>query len=405
MSSGTAGLPALALGVGKVWRRAGTKLCPNTQRVLAGQRRTMVSAACSLLLAFAAPHPRHEPRAPPPQPRPPPPPTSRSAVHHFHERGFLVLRDALQTSEIMKLATTVGEYIRSTGPLLRPHALADVGGWFVADYPSDPAFAYFFDVVQNSKKLRQALTDVLGSGYRSISRNEIYISTAAAWHIDWMYGPLARYTSDHARPSLHPQATLPNNATMRIATIAIYLQSHAAADNTNALTVRPGLHRCAIHDPHQRPPAGSRPCTATNVGNGSKAVPRGQEFEETTLHPDVGDVVIFDARLPHRGQDRQYADAVRDASLPMLITGGATGHRAMLSMQFGADNAFSERMDRAFTLRNAVYNNASVCGMPLTTNRVLNSTSQRQIAAAFSAPCITRAVNEDLRRRPLAPLV
>lgn len=262
------------------------------------------------------------------------------------------------------------------------------------------AFAGFCEVVQGSRKLRQALTDVLGGpSFRTISRNEIYIGTAAAWHMDWMHGPLVRYATERAQPILHPQSTLARNETMKIATVAIYLQSHAAADNLNALTVRPGLHRCA--DPHQPIPAGAARCKLD--ARGSDETKKGM-----TLHPDIGDVVVFDARLPHRGQDKRFADAVRNSSLPMLIHASARadghGHRAMLSMQFGRNNDFSERMDRAFKIRNAVYNNESVCGMPLTTNRVLTSKSLRQKAASFSAPCITRAIEEDLRRRPLAPL-
>ena len=55
---------------------------------------------------------------------------------------------------------------------------------------------------------------------------------------------------------------------------------------------------------------------------------------------------------------------------------GSRASKAMLSMQFDAITN-GERMDRAFKIRNAVYNNESVCGMPLTTNRVLTSKSLR----------------------------
>ena len=67
-----------------------------------------------------------------------PPRGGGSAAADFLEDGFLVLRNALDTRDIMRMATAVGDYIRRTGPLLRPHALSDIGGWFIADFPSDP---------------------------------------------------------------------------------------------------------------------------------------------------------------------------------------------------------------------------------------------------------------------------
>lgn len=294
-------------------------------------------------------------------------------LNNFEKTGFFVLRKALQAEEVLRMANAISDYVRASGKLLRPHALSDTGGWFVADFPAEPAFAGFRELVESSPKLRAALTEVLGGpSYRALSRQEIYIGRASAWHYDWMHGPLERYATDApALPGLW--GLLPNNETIKLATVAVYLQSHAAANNLNALTVRPGRHL---------DPAGTA---------------RGRGRQELTLHPDVGDVVVFDARLPHRGQDRRHADWTRDRNAP--------SHRAMLSMQFGRDDAFAERVDRAYAVRNAIFNDESVCGMPLTSNHVLNSSRARQIAKSFSARCIYQAVDADLRRRPLGPLV
>ena len=71
---------------------------------------------------------------------------------------------------------------------------------------------------------------------------------------------------------------------LKIATVAIYLQSHAAADNLNALTVRRGPGRTSCADPHQPIPAGANPRELD--ARGSFETKKGM-----TLHPDIGDVV------------------------------------------------------------------------------------------------------------------
>ena len=75
----------------------------------------------------------------------------------------------------------------------------------------------------------------------------------------------------------------------------------------------------------------SQPCTEP---------PLTQDLTEATLHVAKGDLVLFDARLHHRGQTREYANYERRTL--------AGPHRMVVSITFGRNNAFSEAFERGF---------------------------------------------------------
>lgn len=146
----------------------------------------------------------------------------------------------------------------------------------------------------------------------------------------------------------HLWEILPGNESYGIATVAVYLQDHH--NDSRALTVRPGSHRSG-HD--QRKVA---------------------KLRTESLHPVRGDVVVFDSRLSHRGQDRSQANFKRTLH----------DHRMVLSFNFGRRNAFSESHARSFAMRNELVLNASLC------------------KGQIGGTCAQQAVLHDMRRNPLS---
>ena len=107
--------------------------------------------------------------------------------------------------------------------------------------------------------------------------------------------------------------------------MALYLQDHA--NDSQALTIKPSSHI-----------------------NGYKVDP---SLVAEPLHPRKGDVVLFDSRLHHRGQERHFANFKRDPNL---------GMRTVVSLNYGRRNAFSRSHMRSFAMRNELVLNTSRCG-------------------------------------------
>ena len=106
----------------------------------------------------------------------------------------------------------------------------------------------------------------------------------------------------------------------------------------------------------------------------------------------LGDVVVFNSLLQHRGQP------VALANLERRLAGQASSHRIVLSINFGRNNAFSDMWERAFAMRNAIVNCASAgsrCSCA--------AAGCRLCRGRFTAHCSSRVVANDLRRKPVRP--
>jgi len=148
--------------------------------------------------------------------------------------------------------------------------------------------------------------------------------------------------------------SLPGGERHEIYTLSIYLQDHRADERS--LTVYPGSHRNRTAN------------EAAAKGHGGAALP---------LHPALGDAVLFDSRLQHRGQDRRHANFKRKLT---------PSHHTVLAFEFGRRNFFSAQYDRCFGMRTALVNNASMC------------------RGRHAGACPEMHAAEDLRERPLPPL-
>ena len=93
-------------------------------------------------------------------------------------------------------------------------------------------------------------------------------------------------------------------------------------------------------------------CSPHKKGTATQLYPRG--YPTRTAHPRVGDIVIFDTRLPHRGQRAQNSwHQVRPK-----------GMRVVATLTYGAaNNTFTDAYDRAFAWRTAFFNDARLANI------------------------------------------
>eukprot|EP00900_Chrysochromulina_parva_P027914 jgi/Chrpa1/9757/Chrysochromulina_OHIO_Genome00004143-RA len=222
------------------------------------------------------------------------------------------------------------------------------------DWQAEAAFKPLADMLHGSSSLHDALRRVFGAWkYRGpLSRAEMTIDRRSDWHIDKVHGEFlpfmnvfrGRPSSANANGDLHFKY-LPDGKPYRIVTVALYLQDHS--NDTRALTFRPGGHVGCTQggEVAAEEHAGGRSlCTPQSARAGKLMHPPG--MRTATLHPAKGDIVIFDTRLPHRGQDK---------SLQSRRLYAGQQHRILASLTYGAaDNAFSDAYDRAFRRASSV---------------------------------------------------
>ena len=249
----------------------------------------------------------------------------------FDDEGFVILRGALRPHDIGHMASLVQEYLERNGSLLRTSVLGNNGGWIVPGFREDPNLEPIHHKITGNRKLTDFLTDLLGT-HRVLARDELFIDRFASQHVDtlWSVGSSA-LNAYNVHLGIHraTQFYLPlaNNETHRIATVAVYLQSHS--DNNRSLSVKPRSH---LWHPH-----------ATHI----------RRLPEFWLHPEIGDIVVFDARLTHAAQSLKDANYARDVHIP---------HRTCVSITFGRNNAFSYANERGYAMRSRLFTNRTECG-------------------------------------------
>ena len=352
-------------------------------------------------------------------------PIAVHASRQMYEReGFFILRGLLTHAEVAMLRANVLSHLSQHDALHRKSMGGNKqGGWYIADFPAFPTLKHVLPLLAAKQKLSDALADVLGGPYRVLSRNELYIDRWNTWHFDGqhaaygLYGaqliptlterePHAPWTLCGNRSSLmappeeqpcHAAAvawrTLPNGEAQRIATLALYLEDHGAQDNVQALTVKPRTHtsRSSLRTLMQ--------AIATQARRSALGLADVAD-DSVVLHPQLGDAVIFDARLLHRGQERRFASIDENVDVNVRNLSAVAPHRIALSVTYARPNAFAEAFERGFHLRNRVTNKQVCHGR----GDVLKCAGRVAAAELKKRPVNIHAKPADDKQHALAPL-
>lgn len=213
--------------------------------------------------------------------------------HNLDQHGFSHLSGIFQRSELESIRQLIDDYCYTEPRRALPLAY---GGYSIPNWmdlpefqdarwlPSDPRLLSMLDVAFN------------GSKFRFASHNDIGCDFVGVWHKDVLRGEVSKFQECGVwSPDEHGEAH-------EIYKVIMYLQDHD--DDEESMKVLPGSHRV--------------PVTPWETGY-------------LALHPQIGDVVIFDQRLSHAGNSyyRPYGRG-----------------RVFIQVGFGRANRFTDEFER-----------------------------------------------------------
>ena len=203
--------------------------------------------------------------------------------------------------------------------------------------------------------------------YRALPRNDFMVDNGAAttWHQDSLYGPVGAQFPIKKAP-----AFVQGGRYSGLINVGFYLQDHSA--NDGGLLVAPGSHQWR-HKIKERSPAQN--ASAPTV----------------TLHPALGEVIVWDWRTFHRGGSKP------DDRVP-LIDDRVPPHRTLMASSFGPNSALSEVISRGVDLQFQAY---SLSSKLVAQSGCNNSLCSVGIACGSWLGCTTDFVKRALERRPL----
>ena len=154
--------------------------------------------------------------------------------------------------------------------------------------------------LKDSNKLHLVLREIFnGDNYRFCGHNDIGFNRFVNWHKDKLNTPYDKYEKLDVF-----------NKNQNICKVAIYLQEHS--NNNDALHIIPGSQY-------------TREIKTNNC---------------RTLQPSVGDVVVFDQRLTHRGR-----------SIFDIFKFGNSIPRILVSFGFGLNNEYTDQFELGTKMR------------------------------------------------------
>ena len=205
--------------------------------------------------------------------------------------GYVILKAAFTAREISDCQEEVQQYVASN------KTMGNAGGISIPDFVKKPALAQTAGL-KSKDKIQAALKDIFnGDDFRFCSHNDIGINRVVGWHKDKLNGPVAKYEtvdiwSEHGADR------------HEIVKVLVYLENHGA--DTDGLKVVPGSHLTSKID-----------------GRG-----------HVQLTPELGDAVLFDQRITHRGMEKQV-------QYP----------RILISFGFGKNNIFTDNFEKGTVIR------------------------------------------------------
>jgi hypothetical protein len=268
------------------------------------------------------------------------------------------------------------------------------------------------ETVDAHPKLRAALSDLLGPIYRRSTRNEIRVGAASPEHTDtleWCSHGTSGYPS--ARVGRYPFPTEltgmgRNGSDYAIVTVAIYLQVSIRRARARSAAAAASLSVCLTTHWHAAPRLSmdlaaskqdhrendhslhTRPRSHRHTPRPFNRIPT--HLPSLVLHPSIGDVVLFDSRLWHRGdfwaKDELWRSRVcaRATALGMAVdnrSDASSGrgeeareresppanchddalHRQMMAFTYARPNIWSLHHDVCHAIRNEALSNSSKC--------------------------------------------
>ena len=200
--------------------------------------------------------------------------------------GYCIIKNVFTKEDIEQFTNVVINYVKNN------KTIENAGGITIPDFIKMPQLKSLADIINNTT-INNVLHEIFnGNNYRFSSHNDIGINRIVSWHKDKLNGNYAKYETVDIWSKENGEAH-------EIVKVLLYLQDHS--NNNDGLKVIPGSHL-------------SRKINTRNVKQ---------------LKPSIGDVIIFDQRITHRGMDGQVPHT-----------------RILLSFGFGKNNIFTDNFEK-----------------------------------------------------------
>jgi ectoine hydroxylase-related dioxygenase (phytanoyl-CoA dioxygenase family) len=208
----------------------------------------------------------------------------------YRENGFMILENVFEEKEINLFKKEIKNYVKNN------KTIKNAGGITIPDFIKNKEFGLLSEV-RNNSKINNMLKEIFGENYRFCGHNDIGINRIVGWHKDKLNNKYAKYETVNIWEEKDGEKH-------EIVKVLLYLQDHS--NNNDGLKIVPKSH-------------------LVNNLNSSGFV---------QLKPKLGDVVIFDQRITHRGMEKQ---------VPM--------ERILVSFGFGKNNIFTDNFERGTVAR------------------------------------------------------
>lgn len=202
------------------------------------------------------------------------------------QNGFVVLSNFFSKEQIVEFRDEVETYFKN-----KTNILKNSGGYSIPDFVKLSEFAKIKDII-NNEKLNEYLDEIFGSKpYRFTGHNDIGVNRIVGWHKDKLNGDYAKYQKHDIWKTFEGEQH-------EIVKVLIYLQDHSK--NNDGLKLVPKSH----------------------------LTPKINSKGHVQLRPNIGDVIVFDQRITHRGMDKQVPN-----------------RRILVSFGFGKNNIFTDEFE------------------------------------------------------------
>jgi len=214
-----------------------------------------------------------------------------SITSKIQKDGFVILKNIFTESEINDCRDEILSFID------KHNVFKSSGGISIPNFIQHENLCKTSQL-KDDKNIQDALIDIFGTtNYRFCSHNDIGINRIVGWHKDRLNNEYRKYESVDIWKKYKGDQH-------EIFKVLIYLQNHQ--DNKDGLKIVPGSHLNSSIE------------TKKNI----------------QLKPGLGDVIIFDQRITHRGMEKQVKQK-----------------RILVSFGFGKNNIFTDNFEKGTVIR------------------------------------------------------
>ena len=212
------------------------------------------------------------------------------------DKGYIIIKNALPIELLNKCKSEILDYISNN------KCIVNCDGITIPDFIKKDNFKTVAEL-RNNNIILLILDDIFDKNYRFCIHNDIGINRVVGWHKDKLNGIYEKYETINIWDSYE-------NESHEIVKVLIYLQDHS--NNNDGLTIIPYSHK-------------------TNDYSTNNSI---------LLHPELGDIIIFDQRITHRGMLNQVE-----------------APRILVSFGFGKNNIFTDNFEKGTICRQNDQNN------------------------------------------------